>query len=64
MAAKKPDEQLRHTLKKRGEKAKSGRKVPSPSQKRSENLKKKLRNKDGWKCPPDFKEPEVLSDDH
>ena len=64
MAGKKPDEQLRHNLKKRGEKAKSGRKTPPPSQKRSENFKKKLRNRDGKKCPLDFKEPGVLKDDH
>jgi hypothetical protein len=62
MVEKKPDVQLRDNLEKRAEKAKSGRKTPSPSQKRSENFKKKLRSKDGWKCPPDFKEPEVLKD--
>jgi len=34
--------------------------LKSPNQKRSENIRKKLRNRDGNKQPFDFKEPEVL----
>jgi hypothetical protein len=62
MTAKKPDEVERARLKKRAEKAMSKRKQPSPSQKRSESIKKKLRNKDGKNCPQDFVEPKVLKD--
>jgi hypothetical protein len=37
-------------------------KLKSPSQRRSENVRKKLRNRDGTKCPVDFKEPEVVKE--
>ena len=36
--------------------------LKSPSQKRSENVRKKLRNRDGCKCPQDFIEPEVVKE--
>lgn len=36
--------------------------LKSPSQKRSENMRKKLRNRDGVKCPFDFTEPEVVKE--
>lgn len=63
MAEKKPDEIVRAALKKRAGKSMSKRKLPSPSQKRSENIRKKLRNRDGKNCPQDFIEPEVLKDE-
>ena len=62
MTEKKPNEVERLRLKKRAERAMSKRELPSPSQKKSESLKKKLRNKDGKRCPFDFKEPEVVKD--
>jgi hypothetical protein len=34
--------------------------LKTPSQTKSERMKKKLRNRDGKKCPYDFSEPEVL----
>lgn len=34
--------------------------LKSPSQKRSENIRKKLRNRDGYKVPETFTEPEVV----
>jgi hypothetical protein len=37
--------------------------LKSPSQKRSENKRKKLRNRDGFKVPDTFKEPEVIKDE-
>jgi hypothetical protein len=37
--------------------------LKSPSQKRSENKRKKLRNRDGHKIPETFIEPEVLKDE-
>lgn len=37
--------------------------LKSPSQKRSENMKKKLRNRDGYKVPETFKEPTVVKDE-
>jgi len=36
--------------------------LKSPRQKRSENIKKKLRNRNGNKCPFDFKEPEIVKE--
>jgi len=63
----KPDDTHRKQLKKRTADhiALINKVVPksmlkSPSQKRSENIRKKLRNRDGNKQPFDFKEPEVL----
>jgi|WetSurSiteA1Bulk_404760.scaffolds.fasta_scaffold222991_1 hypothetical protein len=63
MSEKKPDAALREKIKRRGEKALSKRPALTPSQKRSENIRKKLRNKDGKKCPIDFIEPVVLKDE-
>jgi hypothetical protein len=37
--------------------------LKTPSQKRSENIKKKMRNRDGFKVPDTFKEPEVMKDE-
>ena len=34
--------------------------LKSPSQKKSERMKKKLRNRDGYKVPETFVEPEVV----
>ena len=31
--------------------------LKTPSQKRSENMRKKLRSRDGYKCPEDYKGP-------
>lgn len=35
----------------------------TPSQKRSESMRKKLRNKDGFKCPDDFAEPTPVKEE-
>jgi hypothetical protein len=43
---KKPDELIRDTLKRRAEKAMAKRKGKSPSQKRSENVRKRMRNRE------------------
>jgi hypothetical protein len=43
---KKPDELIRDTLKRRAEKAMAKREGKSPSQKRSENVRKKMRNRE------------------
>lgn len=66
----KPDDALRKHLKKRASDhiALVNKVVPksmlkSPSQKKSENMRKKLRNRGGCKCPQDFKEPEVVKDE-
>jgi hypothetical protein len=37
--------------------------LKTPSQKRSENIRKKLRNRDGYKVPDTFTEPEVVKDE-
>jgi hypothetical protein len=46
MTERKPDELLRNTLKRRAEKALEKRKDKTPSQKRSENIRKKMRNRE------------------
>ena len=46
MSERKPDELLRRTLKRREDKALEKRKDKTPSQKRSENMRKKMRNRE------------------
>lgn len=70
MTAKKPHENIRDAINKRSRKAmiQSGAKIGKlsdtektpPSKRKSDSMKKKLRNRDGKKQPFDFKEPEVL----
>jgi hypothetical protein len=63
----KPDDAHRRQLNRRAKEhvALANKIVPdrlkkTPSQKKSESMKKKLRNRDGYKVAVDFKEPEVV----